>query len=104
MNHDLCGKCIKTLNSNVEDYFEIENTVPDMVFHEYFECDSCHTKPIWGIRFHCLECPNLDLCEGMLASSFRSFLPALLTSYSMLRCQVSASGSPSAQVARVQGH
>lgn len=65
MNHDLCGKCLKELNANVEEYFEIDNVVPDMVFHEYFECDSCHTKPIWGIRFHCLECPNLDLCEGM---------------------------------------
>ena len=64
MDHDLCGKCLKELKANEDEYFEIDNTVPDMVFHEYFECDSCHTKPIWGLRFHCLECPNLDLCEG----------------------------------------
>jgi hypothetical protein len=26
--------------------------------------DSCGVEPLWGNRFHCLQCPDLDLCEA----------------------------------------
>ena len=36
---DLCQDCVKKNNVPVEDFFEIENSCDEMVFHEYFECD-----------------------------------------------------------------
>jgi hypothetical protein len=62
-NKDLCGECFKQSGENVADYFEIENVLNEMAFHQYFACDGCGTKPIWGLRFHCTECDDCDLCE-----------------------------------------
>ena len=31
--------------------------------HKNYECDVCKIHPIKGIRYHCLECKDFDLCE-----------------------------------------
>jgi len=63
-NKDICGNCFKESGENEEDYFKLENNIDEMVFHEYYECNGCKTRPLWGIRFTCLDCPDFDLCEA----------------------------------------
>ncbi|KAL6043029.1 N6-adenosine-methyltransferase, variant 2 [Balamuthia mandrillaris] len=62
-NCDLCKLCYDKAGGTLEEYFEIENILNEMAFHQYFACDGCHTKPLWGLRFHCDECDDCDLCE-----------------------------------------
>lgn len=63
-NSDLCQECLeKSEVFKKEDFYELENTVDDMVFHEWYKCNSCGIAPLWGIRFSCLDCEDLDLCE-----------------------------------------
>ena len=31
--------------------------------HEGFKCDGCEVNPIVGVRFHCCDCEDYDLCE-----------------------------------------
>ena len=31
--------------------------------HKNYECDICKMHPIKGIRYHCLECKDYDICE-----------------------------------------
>ena len=33
------------------------------VIHEGFKCSKCGTNPIRGIRFRCMVCQDLNLCE-----------------------------------------
>ncbi|KIX07092.1 uncharacterized protein Z518_05069 [Rhinocladiella mackenziei CBS 650.93] len=37
--------------------------------HRGVECNSCGVHPIQGIRYHCANCFDFDLCEGCEASS-----------------------------------
>ncbi|KAK5236273.1 hypothetical protein LTR47_002999 [Exophiala xenobiotica] len=37
--------------------------------HRGVECNSCGTHPIQGIRYHCANCFDFDLCESCEASS-----------------------------------
>eukprot|EP01103_Thecamoeba_quadrilineata_P016776 TRINITY_DN5712_c0_g1_i2.p1 TRINITY_DN5712_c0_g1~~TRINITY_DN5712_c0_g1_i2.p1 ORF type:complete len:389 (-),score=44.69 TRINITY_DN5712_c0_g1_i2:129-1295(-) len=60
---DLCGKCFEAEPNSQNDFFKLENILEEMIFHQYYCCNGCFTKPIWGIRFHCLECEDVDLCE-----------------------------------------
>ena len=30
--------------------------------HLHVMCDGCRKDPIAGMRWHCLTCPNFDLC------------------------------------------
>jgi len=32
------------------------------VIHQYYRCDVCSVEPIIGVRYHCLDCPDYDLC------------------------------------------
>ena len=32
--------------------------------HYGIVCDVCEMKPIRGVRYKCMECPDFDLCEG----------------------------------------
>ncbi|EGR29984.1 methyltransferase like 3, putative [Ichthyophthirius multifiliis] len=61
-NYDLCQNCVQ--HHNKEDFFEIQNKVYEDVLHQYQQCNHCRTEPIWGIRFHCLDCQDFDLCEA----------------------------------------
>ena len=31
--------------------------------HNEFTCDGCLVMPIYGIRWECMECPNVNLCS-----------------------------------------
>jgi mRNA (2'-O-methyladenosine-N6-)-methyltransferase len=63
-DRDLCRSCFTKLGERADDYFELANRVDEQTFHEYYECNSCGANPLWGIRFSCLSCPDLDLCES----------------------------------------
>lgn len=63
-NRDLCEGCLKASGEPEQDYFFIENIADTMIFHQYYECNGCKTKPLWGMRFHCLDCEDCDLCEA----------------------------------------
>src|SRR5690606_20722 len=49
--------------ASLDDYFYLENMSEEMVFHQYHQCDICKVKPLWGIRFTCQYCDDVDLCE-----------------------------------------
>jgi len=38
--------------------------VDEQIFHEWYKCNCCNVEPLWGIRFHCVECSDLDVCEA----------------------------------------
>lgn len=63
-NNNLCANCFDQSSFHIEDYFILLNRQEETVFHEYYECNGCRTKPIWGIRFNCMNCHDLDLCEN----------------------------------------
>ena len=52
------------LETSPEHFFRIENKVNEAVLHKYYSCDGCKMSPIWGLRFSCNQCPDIDLCEG----------------------------------------
>ena len=80
---DECGKNIENIiTSNIENIKEeiiqsilIENSKiqqnskmnkkgpQNNYIHENYFCNMCGASPIKGIRYHCLECNNFDLCE-----------------------------------------
>lgn len=31
--------------------------------HEYLKCNVCQAEPIYGPRFKCETCPDMDICE-----------------------------------------
>lgn len=62
-NSDLCKSCFEKRRELESDYFVLENDQEEMYFHEYLECDGCKFKPLWGLRFSCISCTNLNLCE-----------------------------------------
>ena len=35
----------------------------DKTVHQAYTCDICDVGPIIGDRYHCIECPDYDLCE-----------------------------------------
>ena len=37
------------------------------IVHDGFSCDSCGVEPIQGIRHHCVQCDNYDLCTACAA-------------------------------------
>lgn len=41
----------------------IENATEEDILHEYHKCNTCDAEPIWGIRFKCRTCEDVDLCE-----------------------------------------
>ena len=41
----------------------IENATDEDILHEYHKCNMCGAEPIWGIRFKCSKCEDVDLCE-----------------------------------------
>jgi len=63
-NYDLCANCFAQQELKEELFFEIENQVDEDVLHEYHKCDMCGVEPIWGVRFKCETCSDLDLCES----------------------------------------
>ena len=44
-------------------FFVIENVTDEDILHEYHKCNICGAEPIWGIRFKCSSCEDVDLCE-----------------------------------------
>ena len=52
-------------NSKIQQKSKMKKTIPkNSYIHENYVCDFCNASPIKGIRYHCLECKNFDLCEN----------------------------------------
>ena len=63
-NVDFCYSCFekqKTLKES--DFFVLDNSTEEDILHEYIKCDICHVEPIWGPRFKCRTCEDMDVCE-----------------------------------------
>lgn len=68
---DVCARCWKAAQASPvvakdfqeENYFRLANINDEMAFHEYYECNGCKARPLWGIRFSCELCADFDLCE-----------------------------------------
>jgi len=71
-NYDLCESCFHNLELEKEDFFEMNNQVDEEVLHYYHSCHKCHSEPIWGTRFTCLDCENVDLCEACYDANLQS--------------------------------
>ena len=51
-------------SSKIQQKTKINKTNPkNNYIHKNYECDVCKMHPIKGIRYHCLECKDYDLCE-----------------------------------------
>lgn len=44
-------------------YIAEEKAKREAYEHRGIRCDSCNESPIRGIRWHCLNCPDVDLCS-----------------------------------------
>eukprot|EP01121_Diplochlamys_sp_Union-15-3_P019691 TRINITY_DN7489_c0_g2_i1.p1 TRINITY_DN7489_c0_g2~~TRINITY_DN7489_c0_g2_i1.p1 ORF type:complete len:286 (-),score=23.16 TRINITY_DN7489_c0_g2_i1:127-984(-) len=62
-NRDICSACFVSNKEREKDYYELLNITDEMMFHDYYECNGCKTRPLWGTRFTCLQCPDFDVCE-----------------------------------------
>jgi len=62
-NKDVCEHCFKDLSLRQTDFFLLENSTDEDILHEYLKCNICHAEPIWGPRFKCQECEDMDVCE-----------------------------------------
>eukprot|EP00002_Diphylleia_rotans_P022530 TRINITY_DN4411_c0_g2_i8.p1 TRINITY_DN4411_c0_g2~~TRINITY_DN4411_c0_g2_i8.p1 ORF type:complete len:554 (-),score=64.39 TRINITY_DN4411_c0_g2_i8:120-1781(-) len=60
---DYCHKCFQSKKLNENDFFVLKNAADTMIFHEYYQCDECGSDPLPGMRFHCSDCEEFDLCE-----------------------------------------
>ena len=47
----------------IDQFYVIENATDEDILHEYHTCNMCGAEPIWGIRFKCSRCEDVDLCE-----------------------------------------
>lgn len=50
-------------------YIAEDKAKRDAYEHWGIQCDGCNESPIRGVRWHCLNCPDVDLCSTCEASS-----------------------------------
>lgn len=50
-------------------YIAEDKAKRDAYEHRGIQCDGCNESPIRGVRWHCLNCPDVDLCSTCEASS-----------------------------------
>ena len=51
-------------SSKIQQITKINKVNPtNNYIHKNYECDICKMHPIKGIRYHCLECKDYDICE-----------------------------------------
>lgn len=63
-NFDVCELCVQSSNKYKPDQFYVlENSTDEDILHEYLKCNICQAEPIWGPRFKCSTCPDMDVCE-----------------------------------------
>ena len=67
LKEDLIRETLKEatrkINANKKTEKSEQCKSPEKVVHTIFTCDGCGVGPIVGVRFHCTQCFNYDLCE-----------------------------------------
>ena len=49
--------------SKIQQNSKMRKAPKNSYVHENYICDICEESPIKGIRYHCIECKNFDICE-----------------------------------------
>ena len=65
LNSEQIAKNISEKYEFFKNYFNQEQKEE---IHFQYICDGCNMAPIKGIRYHCQQCPDFDLCEKCYAS------------------------------------
>ena len=69
MNNDELTELLKKQYENFKNFLgqqQIEE------IHYQYICDGCEMAPIKGIRYHCEQCPDYDLCEKCYSSDIKT--------------------------------
>ena len=79
INNKILETSVKLFNKKYEEkIFEIESNIKKnselksayqsikLDVHRNIKCDNCNQKPIIGIRYKCLDCPDYNLCNNCL--------------------------------------
>lgn len=80
-NLDYCLSCFTSQNAKEpvlhakNNFYFLENKFDEQVFHDKITCSSCGVTPLWGIRFCCKSCQNLNLCETCHDARFEGAKP-----------------------------
>ena len=54
---------LRIMSCTAKDFYLIEHATDEDILHEYHKCNNCGVEPIWGNRFKCATCEDVDLCE-----------------------------------------
>ena len=88
INNQILETSVKLFNKTFEEKIQIDSTIMKnsalkslyklikLDIHRNIKCENCNQKPIIGIRYKCLECPDYNLCNNcMILNDEKSFHP-----------------------------